>query len=287
LTSGTSTAYSLSSWQLFDSLAHLDGAMLAFTPHATNGAVVTLNVDSTGAKPLRSAPNVELPSGTLIQGTPYVATYNASDGAFYLQGGVSNPYNIPLGGLLPYIGSSAPNSAFVLPFGQAISRTTYAALFSLAGTTFGSGDGSTTFNLPDLRGRFVAGLDNMGGSSANRLNTAISSTTLGAVGGEQQHTLVGAEMPTHHHLVNFTSQSENTTHAHNTPIGVVTGVNLAGGGSFQVLLAASGTPTNFASAVEGNPHNHIINGNTDDTGSSGAHNTVPPAMVVNYILRII
>jgi microcystin-dependent protein len=76
---------------------------------------------------------------------------------------------IPIGGLLTYIGVSAPNSAFVLPFGQAISRTTYATLFALTGTTFGPGDGSTTFNVPDLRGRAVCGQDNMGGSAAERI----------------------------------------------------------------------------------------------------------------------
>src|SRR5713226_6799005 len=81
VTGGTSTAYTVSSYQVFDSLAHMDGAMIAFTPHATNGATVTLNVDSLGAKPLRSAQGVELPAGTLIQTAPYVALYNNTDGA--------------------------------------------------------------------------------------------------------------------------------------------------------------------------------------------------------------
>ena len=130
------------------------------------------------------------PSGTLVQGTPYVVTYNNSGGAFYLRGlGSGNPYNLPLGGLLAYIGTTAPNPAFALPFGQAVSRATYATLFSLISTTFGSGDGSTTFNLPDLRGRLLGGKDDMGGSAASRITTAGSSidgTTLGANGGAQK-----------------------------------------------------------------------------------------------------
>ena len=108
------------------------------------------------------------------------------DGVFYLQGFFGNPYNIPLGGALPFFGASAPNSSFAFPYGQAISRTTYAALFSLFGTTYGSGDGSTTFNVPDLRGRVPAGKDDMGGSAASRLTTAgggVDGSTLGAVGG--------------------------------------------------------------------------------------------------------
>ena len=77
-TSGTSTAYIVNSYQVFDTLAHMNGAMIAFTPHTTNGATVTLNVDSLGAKPLRTSTGVELLAGMLIVGTPYVATYNNS-----------------------------------------------------------------------------------------------------------------------------------------------------------------------------------------------------------------
>lgn len=77
LTGGTSTAYTVSSYQAFDTLAHLGGQMIAFTPHATNGATVTLNVDSLGAKPLRTSPGAELLAGTIIQGTPYIAVYRS------------------------------------------------------------------------------------------------------------------------------------------------------------------------------------------------------------------
>src|ERR1700709_1954233 len=59
-TAGTATAYTLASNQVFDTLANMNGAMLAFVPHATNGATVTLSVDGLGAKPVRSAPSVEL-----------------------------------------------------------------------------------------------------------------------------------------------------------------------------------------------------------------------------------
>src|SRR3981189_1959519 len=75
VTGGTSTAYTVSSYEVFDTLAHMNGQMIAFTPHATNGATVTLNVDGLGAKPLRCAPSTELLAGVLIQGTPYVAVY--------------------------------------------------------------------------------------------------------------------------------------------------------------------------------------------------------------------
>src|SRR5437879_5222127 len=135
VTGGTSTAYTVSSYEVFDTLAHMNGQMIAFTPHATNGATVTLNVDGLGAKPLRSAPSTELLAGIIIQGTPYVATYSNADAAWYLQNFYGNPYNVPLGAGMDFWLPTAPNSSFVFPIGQAISRTTYSALFALMSTT--------------------------------------------------------------------------------------------------------------------------------------------------------
>src|SRR6476659_10202145 len=83
-TGGSSTAYTLTSNQVFDSLAHMNGAMISFYPHATNGASATLNVDGLGAKPLRTSPGVAVVAGTLILGAPYTFVYNNADAAFYL-----------------------------------------------------------------------------------------------------------------------------------------------------------------------------------------------------------
>jgi microcystin-dependent protein len=82
--------------------------------------------------------------------------------------------------------------------GAAVSRTTYAALFAAIGTTYGAGDGSTTFNVPDITGRVIAGKE----ASATRITSAVSGfsgATLGAVGGLQSHTLGSTEMPVHAH----------------------------------------------------------------------------------------
>lgn len=91
---------------------------------------------------------------------------------------------VPVGGIIAYGGSSAP-TGWGFANGQAISRTTYATLFAIYGTTFGSGDGSTTFNLPDIEGRVIAGKE----STASRLTSAVSGVdggTLGATGGDQR-----------------------------------------------------------------------------------------------------
>ena len=136
-TGGTSTAYTLASNQGFDNFADMNGAMVAFVPHTTNGATVTLNVDGLGAEAAALWPGPRTVSRACsIQGTPYVATYNNSDAAWYLQGALPNPYaHPPLEDCCSISGATAPTSAFrTLPFGQAISRATYATLFALVGT---------------------------------------------------------------------------------------------------------------------------------------------------------
>jgi microcystin-dependent protein len=280
-TAGTSSAYTVASNQGFDNFADMNGAMVAFVPHTTNAATVTLNADGLGAKPLRFGPSLELQSGVLIQGTPYVASYNNSDGAWYLQGGFANPYGIPLGGLLPYIGASAPNSAFVLPFGQAISRTTYATLFSLVSTTFGSGDGSTTFNVPDLRGRSVFGLDNMGGSAASRITVAggnFDATVLGGTGGAQNHTLTQAELPAIKPAITITDPGH--THGFSGAAGITSNRGDSGPGSTD--LSAQASAITIASATTG-----VTAAFTSNLGSGNALTVLSPGMALPYILRII
>lgn len=285
VTSGTPTAYTVSSFQVFDTLGDLSGQMIAFTPHATNGATVTLNVDSLGAKPLRTAPNVELPAGVIIQGTPYTATYNSTDGAFYLQGFFGNPYNIPIGAGIDFWGTAAPNSSFAFPYGQAISRTAYAALFAILGTTYGSGDGSTTFNLPDKRGRISVALDTMGGTASGRVTTAnfaLDGTTIGATGGGP-YTMAQSDMPNIKPAFTGTLGTVNVTGQADT----INGGSVAGGiasssGGFEAsngsfgLLASSGSFTPQGSVAS-------INGNVTQT----AMKALPPAIVVPYLLRII
>jgi microcystin-dependent protein len=98
--------------------------------------------------------------------------------------------------VIPYAPTAAPPTGWLLCTGQAVSRTTYAALFAAIGTTYGSGDGSTTFNVPDMRGRFPAGADDMGTTrgAAGRIGTA-----MGASGGSQKKQLTSAHLPSHGH----------------------------------------------------------------------------------------
>ena len=123
---------------------------------------------------------------------------------------------VPIGGVMPYAGTAAP-TGWLLCYGQAVSRSTYSDLFAIISTTYGVGDGSTTFNLPDLRGRVVAGQDDMGGVSADRLTDqsgGLDGDTLGDTGGSETHTLTTTEIAAHTHTagvsVNFFATGSGT-----------------------------------------------------------------------------
>ncbi|WP_316214126.1 phage tail protein [Bradyrhizobium sp. SZCCHNR2032] len=287
VTAGTATAYTLASYQSFDTLVHLDRQVIAFSPHVTNGSgPVTLNVDGLGAKPLRPAPGAELQVGVLIQGTPYTALYSAADGVFYLEGFFGTPYSIPLGGGIDYWAPTAPNSSFAFPYGQAISRSTYAALFALIGTIYGAGDGATTFNLPDKRGRVSACLDNMGGATANRLvagSMAGARHTLGGAGGEDAHPLTVNEMPSHYHGAGIYDPG----HSHSTD--AFKFANSAATVSQQTFNVwynpATATISPNTTGVRVNSSNGLDT--TYSAGGGAAHNVVQPTILCNYIMRVI
>jgi len=130
----------------------------------------------------------------------------------------------PVGTILAYGGATIP-SGWLDCDGSAISRSTYAALFTALGTTWGAGDGSTTFNLPDLRGRTAIGAGTGSGLSAR---------TLGATGGAETHTLTVAEMPSHSHNA-YASDTPNPNHygipRYDQEAGITTvGIQPTGGG---------------------------------------------------------
>lgn len=109
---------------------------------------------------------------------------------------------VPTGAITAFAGSTAP-AGWLMCAGQAVSRSAYANLYVAIGTAYGAGNGSTTFNLPDLRGRVAFGLDNMGGTDAGRLS---ATNTLGGTGGAQtktgttdSYTLTVADIPAHSH----------------------------------------------------------------------------------------
>lgn len=189
---------------------------------------------------------------------------------------------VPVGAILDYSGTTIP-SLWYLCYGQAVNRTTYSILFNAIGTTYGSGDGSTTFNLPDYRGRTLVGLDNMGGTAAGILTSTFygaNPDVLGINGGAQSLTLAAANIPTITSSVSVSvsvsgSVSVNTligngggtVNTVNTSFlnGVGPAVNFPGSGSF------SGSGSGSGSAASNN------------TGST-AHTLVQPSATTNKII---
>lgn len=187
---------------------------------------------------------------------------------------------IPTGTIAPFGGGNVP-TGWLLCHGQAISRTTYSELFLSLGTTYGVGDGATTFNLPDYRGRVPAGRDNMGGTSANRLTSGgsgVNGAVLGATGGAQLHTLSTAELASHNHSQNAHTHAQDA-HAHQI-FGQQQGSNVGGADAVrfgdQVLRNTGGTvATNQNTTATNNP-----------TGSGSAHQNTQPTIIANYIIKV-
>ncbi len=152
---------------------------------------------------------------------------------------------IPSGTILPFGGQTSPNG-WLLCYGQEISREIYFNLYSSIGDTYGSGNGSETFNVPDLRGRMMLGADNMGGVSANRVQSE-QADNLGGSSGEENHQLLLDELPSRNAYDNHSTRGQGDS-----------------GGSFS----------------------YVHNLNTSTIGNNQPHNNMPPYITVNYIIKL-
>jgi microcystin-dependent protein len=204
--------------------------------------------------------------------------------------------NTPAGVINMWATTTAPTS-WLLCDGTAVSRSTYASLFAVIGTTYGVGDNSTTFNLPNLKGKVPVGRD----------SADTSFDSMGETGGAKTHTLSSAEMPIHTHIQNSHNHTQNShTHttdtqgSHNHGGSVGTGEFLYRDGAYNtgfnswvgnVYLAIT---WNGGTAYAGS-HSHNVNGNTainnaqtatnQNAGSGLSHNNLQPYIVLNYIIK--
>ena len=209
----------------------------------------------------------------------YVDTVSGGSG-----GGGSGGGAISAGAI---IASAGPlGSPFLLCNGQAVSRTTYAELFIKIGTTYGAGDGSTTFNVPNLSDRFVVGT---------------GTYTVGDIGGEDSVTLTEAQMPSHTHTGGVADSSGSHTHTGTAASAgshthTVDGSNSSGksvsdnnnGAPFVATFnsettSASGTHSHTLTINSAGAHSHTISG-LNSTGSGNAHENRPPYMALNWYI---
>lgn len=279
------------------------------TAQIKNAEVKTADIDSSAVETANIADaaitNAKIaPSGVttdkISPGT--IAQVNMADGTY-----------VPVGAIMQFAGASAPTN-WLLCDGSTKSQSTYAALYAVISTTYNTGsEGSGNFRLPDLRGRVVAGKDDMGGTSAGRLTNTVltASNTLGATGGAQVHTLSGSQIPAHNHAG---TTNNDGSHGHSVTITdpghrhtFQMTASWANGSGSAAPLANLTEPVNYfydtldygayggiftgktgisASVPSGGSHQHGFTTN-NNTGGDGAHTNTQPTIVLNYIIRAV
>ena len=182
---------------------------------------------------------------------------------------------LPVGSIAQFGGATAPTN-WLFCNGQAVSRETYAELFSVIGTTYGAGDGSTTFNVPDFIGRVPVGLD--------KEDTDFD--TLGETGGEKKHTLTVDEMPNHNHPISgwvnsgagayFTATCNNTgTEYKNSAYTEATG----GGQPHNNMQPY--TVTNFI--IKAKQSVGLVGNVVSDMNAQGDNDVAPTKVIKDYV----
>jgi len=175
-----------------------------------------------------------------------------------------------------YAGASAP-TGYLLCQGQAVSRSTYAALFAVVGTTYGSGDGSTTFNLPDLRQRVPVGKHTTGTFS-----------TLGVAGGAETHSITAAEMPAHTHSVDPPSTSTLSAGSHTHSYQDYYNKSEYSDDANDRVVGSDGTTYSNRDTDPAGAHTHtldIVSFTSGSAGSGTAMSLLQPYIVLNYIIK--
>ena len=257
---GAGDVYAVATSQGFLAASVARPHTLRFRVASANQTPASLSLDGLPAKPLLRARGRPGGPGDMAPDTVYAVSYIPSEGAYF----VTSPA-IERPGRIVAQADAAMEPGWLPCDGRAVSRATYSALFAVIGTTWGNGDGTTTFNIPDLRGRAMFGADNLGGTAANVLTgtggAAGINGALGSSGGAQSVTLTTAQMPSHSHPGN-TNEAGAHDHGGNTGNG---GAHDHGGASGNAGSHAHTGATNgggghghSGSAANAGEHSHNV-----------------------------
>jgi microcystin-dependent protein len=220
------------------------------TLQATSAQLRAALSDETGTGPavFGTAPTITNP---VVNGSTLTSSGAAIDAA------VAAP--VPAGAVMAFAMNTAP-TGWLAADGSAVSRTTYAALFAAIGTTYGAGDGTTTFNVPELRGEFIRGLDNSRGVDPSR--------TLGSA--------QAAAMLNHIHSG---TTAGGGAHTHNILGGATTGA-----GATVLSRTTSPNPTEYSGLIYGvGDHTHGFN--TGNPSAGGGSETRPRNIAMLYCIK--
>lgn len=262
------------------------GALDLANANAVTGTLPVAN-GGTGQTTASAAINALLPSQTGNAGK--TLTTDGSNTSW-----AAPPAALPIGTIIDYGASSLP-SGYLACDGSAVSRSTYADLYTAIGTTWGVGDGSTTFNVPDLRGRTAIG---------SGTGSGLTARTLAGTGGAETHQLTVTEMPSHVHggVIrnagsnlsggaaigvggNTTSAGGDGAHNNMQPFSVVTkaikAFDVAGSGSGTAVGPAPGPPTSLTAAATGTSGQVLVSW----TAPTYAPTTVSAATPTDYLVE--
>ena len=238
---------------------------------------------------------ITVPSASTVQvycdGINFYSAQTSSAGNFNVNGNLNvvGTFNYTPAGIIHMWPTSSAPAGFLLCTGTAVSRTTYAALFAVIGTTFGAGDGSTTFNVPNYTNRMPYG------------------TTVGATGGTADAIVVshthtgttGTESQGHTHTYSGTTGGMNANNPHShiqKDTASAAGGNISTNGGTLITSLASGTVAtdnaniehghSFSGTTSNISANHSHNFTTASSGSSGTNANLPPYLGINFIIKI-
>lgn len=247
-------------------VALTDGVKVRFKAPAANTAASTLNVSGLGVKPIYNYQGCPLVGGEIINNGNIEVTYNTAfnggAGAWVIENTIAM---VPVGSKVRWAAASLP-IGWLLCNGQAVSRTAFAALFAVLGTTYGSGDGSTTFNLPNSTDRMSIGAGNL--------------YALGATGGSKDAIVVS-------HTHTATSTVTDSGHKHTSVLGVSNPATVEYGATSGVIKTLDGAAvSNRTGAYTSTETTGIAVGTTNAaTGSSGTSANLPPYIADYEIIK--